>query len=191
MYVHIIFSLTTKGSFIKLSVLTNTGRHTGTGVVNRMKKSLRKIAFSCRPLIRAYNRSLFASETTNVESNVTGFRRLTQTLIVVGVFALATGCASGTKNVPLNIQSDPLGAYVVFQITKDNGAKSDWIFLGNTPLLTTRQYSKEELRDENSIVLKVMKEGFFDQTKVFKGRELRRESKSKGRVFWNPRMVPN
>jgi len=110
--------------------------------------------------------------------------------LVLFATVFAAGCASSTKNVPLNIQSDPLGAYVVFQITKDNGTKSDWIFLGNTPLLTTRQYTKEELRNENSIVLRVMKEGFFDQTKVFKGRELRQESKSKGRVFWNPRMVP-
>ena len=113
--------------------------------------------------------------------------------VLVLVFAttlLSAGCASSTKNVPLNIQSDPLGAYVVFQITRANGTKSDWVFLGNTPLLTTRQYSKEELRNENSIVLRVMKEGFFDQTKVFKGKELRQESKSKGRVFWNPRLVP-
>jgi len=111
------------------------------------------------------------------------------TILIFATTLLISGCASSAKNVPLNIQSDPLGAYVVFQITKDNGTKSDWIFLGNTPLLTTRQYTKEELKNENSIVLRVMKEGFFDQTKVFKGRELRRESKSKGRVFWNPRLV--
>lgn len=117
-------------------------------------------------------------------------RSILKVAFCLSMALVVTGCASGIKNVPLNIQSDPLGAYVVFQITKDNGTKSDWIFLGNTPLLTTRQYSKEELDDENSIVLRVMKEGFFDQTKVFKGRELRRESKAKGRVFWNPRMVP-
>ena len=122
-----------------------------------------------------------------LNKRIAAIRAMTTCFVLVIV---ASGCASATKNVPLNIQSDPLGAYVVFQITRLNGTKSDWIFIGNTPLLTTRQYTKEELNDENSIVLRVMKEGYFDQTKVFKGKELRRESKSKGRVFWNPRLVP-
>lgn len=147
-----------------------------------MKNLYRQFALSYRALKRSCSNCF--------SRRAVSWKLPLRTLFGLSVVLIATGCASGTKNVPLNIQSDPLGAYVVFQITKDNGAKSDWIFLGNTPLLTTRQYSKKELSDENSIVLRVMKEGFFDQTKVFKGRELRRESKSKGRVFWNPRMVP-
>ena len=110
-------------------------------------------------------------------------------LLLTGLCAmLVTGCSS-RHNVPFNIQSDPLGAYVMFQIKNDEGAKTDWIYLGNTPLITTRQYSKDQLQNRNSVVLRVMKEGFFDQTKVYKGESLRDESKEKGRVFWNPRLV--
>jgi len=112
-------------------------------------------------------------------------------VIAALVAATVSGCASPRRNVPFNIQSDPLGAYVMFQVKNEGGAKSDWIYLGNTPLITTRQYTKEQLSGKNSVMLRVMKEGYFDQTKVWKGGELKDESKSKGRVFWNPRLVPS
>ncbi len=94
--------------------------------------------------------------------------------------------------MPFNIQSDPLGGYVMFQVENEEGAKSDWIYLGLTPLVTTRQYDKDQLSEKNTVTLRVMKEGYFDQTKVWKGGELRDASKQKdGRLFWNPRMVPS
>lgn len=117
-------------------------------------------------------------------------KRLT-TVITVLLAVLATGCAS-TRNVPFNIQSDPLGAYVVFQIGNDAGAaQSDWVYLGNTPLVTTREYASNQLKRGNSIKIRVMKEGYFDQTKAWKGDELKAESRSEGRIFWNPRLVPS
>lgn len=112
-------------------------------------------------------------------------------LVSAMLAALVAGCASPPRNVPFNIQSDPLGSYVMFQVKNEGGGKSDWIYLGTTPLITTRQYSKKQLQGKNTVMFRVMKEGYFDQTKVWKGGELRDESKAKGRVFWNPRLVPS
>lgn len=115
--------------------------------------------------------------------------RATMAVALVGV--VLAGCASPKRNVPFNVQSDPLGAYVMFQVKDREGVKTDWIYLGNTPLVTTRQYTGDQLDKKATVTLRVMKEGFFDQTRVFKGAQLREESKDKGRIFWNPRLVPS
>ncbi|MDH3465849.1 MAG: hypothetical protein OES26_08055 [Gammaproteobacteria bacterium] len=105
------------------------------------------------------------------------------------MMALATGCAS-TRAVPFTIQSDPLGAYVLLQIKSSQiGDSSDWIFVGNTPLSTTRTLSDRQLRSAESVTIRVMKEGYFDQSKQWNPNSLLVEKKEKGMVFWNPRLV--
>ncbi|MDH3379602.1 MAG: hypothetical protein OEQ39_21970 [Gammaproteobacteria bacterium] len=109
--------------------------------------------------------------------------------IIVLLMALATGCAS-TRAVPFTIQSDPLGAYVLLQIKSSQiGDSSDWIFVGNTPLSTTRTLSDRQLRSAESVTIRVMKEGYFDQSKQWNPNSLLVEKKEKGMVFWNPRLV--
>jgi len=109
--------------------------------------------------------------------------------IIVLLMALATGCAS-TRAVPFTIQSDPLGAYVLLQIKSSQiGDASDWIFVGNTPLSTTRTLSDRQLRSAESVTIRVMKEGYFDQSKQWNPNSLLVEKKEKGMVFWNPRLV--
>ena len=109
--------------------------------------------------------------------------------IIVLLMALATGCAS-TRAVPFTIQSDPLGAYVLLQIKSSQiGDSSDWIFVGNTPLSTTRSLSDRQLRSAESVTIRVMKEGYFDQSKQWNPNSLLVEKKEKGMVFWNPRLV--
>jgi hypothetical protein len=120
------------------------------------------------------------------------FSRTSMVRLILAIIAglYVSGCAS-TRNVPFNIQSDPLGAYVMFQIATDKGAVSDWVYLGNTPLVTTREYRSTQLKNSNSVVIRVMKEGYFDQTKSWRGGQLWKDAKSGERIFWNPRLVPS
>ena len=102
-------------------------------------------------------------------------------------------CSSPVRTVPLTVQSDPLGAYVMFQMQADREDERnyDWIFLGNTPLKVRRSMTKEELEDADAFVIRVMKDGYHEQKKSYTGKQLVSEAKSKGTVFWNPRLVPS
>lgn len=109
---------------------------------------------------------------------------------VAAVLGLLSGCAS-TKTIPVKVQSDPLGAYVLMKHKGDENGESDWIFLGNTPLTTQRRIHKEDLADSQVLVLRLLKEGYLDQTKEWHGSELRRIGKDDGQLFWNPKLVPS
>jgi len=114
-------------------------------------------------------------------------------IVLAGVSLALVGCGSSVRTVPFKVQSDPLGAYVMYQVQDDaeDVRHFDWIFLGNTPVDTRRAISKKRLKRADSFMIKVVKEGYHDQQKAWTGEQLVDESKSKGAVFWNPRLVPS
>jgi hypothetical protein len=116
--------------------------------------------------------------------------RILQLLVAGAALLTAAGCAS-SRNIPFTIHSDPQGAYVMMQTQESDKPSSEWVYLGNTPLMMTREVNVKEIKNAKAIVIKVMKEGYFDQTKVWKGREFLNEEKEKGRIFWNPLLVPS
>lgn len=120
---------------------------------------------------------------------------LSQTLktsFTILVIVILTGCASSVKTVPFKIQSDPLGAYVLYQIQADqyDDRNYDWIYLGNTPLDIRRTVASSDLKRADAFVIRVMKEGYLDQQKAWTGEQIVKEAKKKGAVFWNPRLIP-
>jgi hypothetical protein len=121
--------------------------------------------------------------------SATSTRRSVGLLCAAAALLLASGCAS-TRSVPLAIHSDPAGAFVVMQVKSPDQGASDWIYLGNTPLLAVREMPTKETEHASEIVLKVMKEGYIDQAKSWKGEAFLNEQDEKERIYWNPRMVP-
>ena len=120
---------------------------------------------------------------------------LTQTLktfFTVALLVILTRCASSVRTVPFKVQSDPLGAYVLYQIQADqhDNRNYDWIYLGNTPLDIRRAVDSSDLKRADAFVIRVMKEGYLDQQKAWTGEQIVKEAKKKGAVFWNPRLVP-
>ena len=111
--------------------------------------------------------------------------------IAIALTAIA-GCASSVKTVPFKVQSDPLGAYVLFQVQADQHDEQnyDWIYLGNTPLDIRRTVASRDLKRADAFVIRVMKEGYLDQRKAWTGEQIVKEAKKKGAVFWNPRLIP-
>lgn len=112
------------------------------------------------------------------------------TLYLASILALLAGCATN-RTIPMSVQSDPLGAYVVMKYKGDDNAESDWIFLGNTPLTTQRRFNKEHLTDNQILVLRLLKDGYLEQTKEWRGKELDEIRRKDGRLFWNPKLVPS
>lgn len=114
--------------------------------------------------------------------------------VFVALFSMALLAACGGKNVvlPLKVQSDPLGAHVIYQIQSNDAeqATADWIYLGSTPISSRKNVKTKQLDSKNTLVIKVLKEGYLNQEKAWSLTDVRKEAKDKGTVFWNPRLVP-
>lgn len=115
-------------------------------------------------------------------------------LLKVGVLSsvlLLTACG-GYRTVPISVQSDPLGAYVTYQLRSTHeDANDDWIFIGKTPVEIQRGIKKKDLKRANALRVRVMREGYSDQIKDFAKNDIQAEIEEKGRLFWNPRLVPS
>ena len=118
---------------------------------------------------------------------------LLKNALVLTTVGFLAACGSAVKTVPMKIQSDPLGAHVLFQVQadKEDIRSYDWIYLGSTPVDTRRAVNKRDLKKADAFMIRVIKEGYLDHEKAWTGKQMVKESKSKGAVFWNPRLVPS
>jgi len=118
-------------------------------------------------------------------------RKTARAAAAMGVLLSLAACSS-TKVIPMVIQSDPLGADVIYQVRSTESSRTgDWIYLGKTPLEVNRKHHKEMLDDSYTFVFRAFKEGYLDQTKELRGSDLEDEEDEKGHMFWNPRLVPS
>ena len=119
--------------------------------------------------------------------------KLPQTIALAATFVIlgfSGGCASN-KNLPMKVQSDPLGAYVVYQKhTNSSNDGKDWIYLGKTPLNLQHSIGDRNLKNNESLRLRVMKDGYSDQVRDWSGKDLETDIEQMGHLFWNPRLVP-
>ena len=98
------------------------------------------------------------------------------------------GCGSSKRQVPISVLSDPLGAYALIQVEYKEQDNSDWIFLGPTPVTLNRTIKFE---GATRVSIRVLKEGFFEQTKSWEAKKFLREYKDKNKVIWSPSLVQN
>lgn len=123
-----------------------------------------------------------------------GYARLCEHRLVRVGFAIAAlfalgACAPTQSTIPFTIQSDPLGAYVLMQTQTEDGTPSDWVYLGNTPLTTNRTLITGGSHKSDTVTVRVMREGYFDQSKAWKAGSMPSEVKESGKLFWNPKLV--
>lgn len=110
-------------------------------------------------------------------------------LLSCGAFLL--GACSSVTPIRFKVHSEPEGAYVLYQVTGSALPCADrWIYLGNTPLQGIYQFDTEKLRASDRIALRVMQQGYMDQSREWTGRAFYDEVRSKGLIFWVPEMVP-
>lgn len=101
-----------------------------------------------------------------------------------------SGCIA-TRPIQFNIDSTPQGAVVLYSVTLPNGVSSPWIFLGHTPYIEMTQMDPKHLNNNRAtFTFRAIKEGYFEQTRAISVQLIRRELKSKGAVYWNPKLVP-
>ena len=102
------------------------------------------------------------------------------------------GCGDKTASVRFKVNSEPEGAYVVYQMSGANvPCAGEWIYLGNTPLQGVHQFTREQLENSDKITLKVMQPGYVDQKKDWDGPSFYEEARDKGVIYWTPEMIPS
>ncbi len=101
---------------------------------------------------------------------------------------LLVGCG-GRRNLVFTVNSEPPGAFVVFHMSETSKRQgADWIYLGTTPLVVERELRVRQLKRE-TVTLRVIREGYFEQQKQWTGERLLRDWESKGGIYWNPHLV--
>jgi hypothetical protein len=115
-------------------------------------------------------------------------------LILAIVAVIVSGCVSTPGVVPFAVQSDPLGAHVLYKTgagVDEMSGSPDWIYLGVTPIDLRRQLTKARLKSSDAFTMRVLKDGYLEQRKTWGGKDVKEQIESIGKVFWNPRLVPN
>jgi len=113
-------------------------------------------------------------------------------LALGGVMLLVlAGCGDKTAAVRFKVNSEPEGAYVLYQLSgTESPCAGEWIYLGNTPLQGIHQFTREQLRNSDRISLRVMQPGYMDQKKDWGGEAFYKEAREKGVIYWTPEMIP-
>ncbi len=110
-----------------------------------------------------------------------------QKLLVLPVLLLAlSACGSSKRNIAMSVQSDPLGAYALMQVKYKGNKESDWIFLGPTPVVIDKPV---RFNGATSVSLKVIRPGFFEQTKTWSAKEFKRQHSRNKKIMWVPTLV--
>lgn len=115
-------------------------------------------------------------------------------LYSIGLFIILftiTGCAT-QKTVRFKINSVPKGAHVLYQVKGGNSpCQGQWLYLGNTPLQSVRQLAENEVEDADKITLRIIHNGYHEQTKEWDGIGFWEEIEERDMIFWTPELIPN
>ena len=112
-------------------------------------------------------------------------KKLNTLLLVIVMFSLAA-CGTNKRDVLMKIHSDPLGAYALMQVKYKGNENSDWVFLGPTPVTLDKSIN---MSDAVEVSLKVIRPGFYEQTKSWKPKEFLKEHSKQNGILWVPNMV--
>ncbi len=118
-------------------------------------------------------------------------RKILFLLPLLFALALLSACAE-TKSVRFKINSVPKGAHVLYQVKGGKlPCQDNWIYLGNTPLQGVQHFSESQLEDTAKITLRVMHNGYHDQSREWDGESFWQEIEEKDVIFWTPELSRN
>lgn len=112
--------------------------------------------------------------------------KILKSSIIFFALIVLTACGPSKRDVSMKIHSDPLGAYALMQVKYAGNANSDWIYLGPTPVTLDKTII---MSDAVEVALKVIRPGFYEQTKSWKPSDFIKEHSQQGGILWVPSMV--
>ncbi len=97
-----------------------------------------------------------------------------------------SACGSSKRNFAMSVHSDPLGAYALLQVKYKGDENPDWIYLGPTPVVIDKSM---KFSGATSVSIKVIRPGFFEQTKTWSAKDFKREHSRNKKISWVPSLV--
>ena len=105
--------------------------------------------------------------------------------------ALLSGCAD-SRTVRFKINSVPKGAHVLYQVEGEGmPCKGKWVYLGNTPLQGVQQFNEGQMAGADKITLRILHNGYHDQSREWDGESFWQEIEEKDVIFWTPELIRN
>lgn len=113
--------------------------------------------------------------------------RLNKLIVLSALSLFLTACGSGKRDISMNVHSDPLGAYALMKVDyKKSKDSTDWIFLGPTPVVLDKSV---KFSGATSISIRVIRPGFYEQTKTWTAKDFKREHARNKEINWLPSLV--
>ena len=113
-------------------------------------------------------------------------KKLRVPLIVLALSLMMTACSPNRKDVPIQVHSDPLGAYALMQVKRKKDLDNDWIFLGPTPINLEKSVNFDGV---TQVSIKVIRAGFYEQVKSWTKKDFIRESQQGDGILYIPNLV--
>ena len=118
-------------------------------------------------------------------------KRLSSTLLFLPYLGiLIAGCANPIHEVPFSVNSAPPGSYVLLQTMIPEMDMYDWVYMGTTPVDFVREINFDDLEKAESISLRILKEGYFEQKKSWLSDNFIDLYDDRGGISWDPHLVP-
>ena len=109
--------------------------------------------------------------------------------VCLSLGVILTACAS-KQTVNLSIYTEPEGSHVVYMVTRaETQEPPPWIYLGVTPYKGVTIIENDAFDSNDTISIKVMRNGYLDQKKEWNGKQFLQEFEDKGTIFWTPQLV--
>ncbi len=114
-------------------------------------------------------------------------KRIVFSLLVL--FSLSACSGGGNKTVHLKINSVPKGAHVLYQVEGGSlPCQGKWQYLGNTPFQGVQQFDEQQVAAAEKITIRLMHNGYHDQSREWDGASFWREIEEKDVIFWTPEL---
>ncbi len=116
-------------------------------------------------------------------------KKITQLAFLLCLAVSVTACGS-LQDVNFKVNSEPEGAHVILKMTSPEQERiPEWIYLGNTPFQGVRIVHDDVVTEGSKVTLKVMRAGYYDQTKEWSGESFIDEAEARGMIFWAPHLI--
>lgn len=116
-------------------------------------------------------------------------KRFVILLTLMSAAVLISSCSSH-QAMNVKIFTDPEGSHIIYRVAQDYGeSDGPWIYLGITPYQGVTLMETSAFDDDDTITFRVMRHGYLDQVKQWKGKDFLDEYELEDMVFWAPRLV--
>jgi len=107
-------------------------------------------------------------------------------LVLLMLLLVLVGCGKKIYPVKMVVHSDPQGGHVLYKAPTTQG---QWVYLGSSPVKTVQMVDDDVMTKNNKFTLRIVRDGFHEQLKVWDGETFLEIFESQGKIFWTPHLI--